>query len=190
MACRRRSWSRRPTSAPTASAGRLSTSMAWARWAGAARPSTRASNQLSGCGFPAAAVVSLSIHARRQLRTIVMAKNYKFPGAVIDIVAASALVSGQASIVGQLLAVALVDIPAGTKGSAQIEGVFELPKLPSATISAGAGLTWDSQGGQLIVTGADAGDLEHCAVAIAAAGTGSATVLAKLTPGSGSVKSA
>ncbi|HDS1089597.1 TPA: DUF2190 family protein [Stenotrophomonas maltophilia] len=119
-----------------------------------------------------------------------MAKNYKFPGAVIDIVATSALVSGQASIVGQLLAVALVDIPAGTKGSAQIEGVFELPKLPSATISAGAGLTWDSQGGQVIVTGADAGDLEHCAVAIAAAGAGSATVLAKLTPGSGSLKSA
>lgn len=119
-----------------------------------------------------------------------MAKNYKFPGAVIDIVAASDLVSGQASIVGQLLAVALVDIPAGAKGSAQIEGVFELPKLSSANIAAGAGLTWDAQAGQLIVTGADAGDLENCAVAIAAAGNGSATVLAKLIPGSGSVKSA
>lgn len=119
-----------------------------------------------------------------------MAKNYKFPGAVIDIVAASDLVSGQASIVGQLLAVALVDIPTGTKGSAQIEGVFELPKLTSANVAAGAGLTWDAQGGQLIVAGADVGDLENCAVAIAAAGNGSATVLAKLTPGSGSVKSA
>lgn len=121
-----------------------------------------------------------------------MAKNYKFPGAVIDIVAASALVSGQASIVGQLLAVALVDIPAGAKGSAQIEGVFELPKLASANIAAGAGLTWDAQAGQLIVggAGAGAGDLENCAVAIAAAGAGAATVLAKLTPGSGSVKSA
>ncbi|MCW2065077.1 UNVERIFIED_ORG: putative RecA/RadA family phage recombinase [Stenotrophomonas maltophilia] len=119
-----------------------------------------------------------------------MAKNYKFPGAVIDIVAASALVSGQASVVGQLLAVALVDIPAGTKGSAQIEGVFELPKLANANIAAGAGLTWDAQGGKLIVTGADAGDLENCAVAIAVAGAGTSTVLAKLTPGSGSVKSA
>ncbi|AWH29863.1 hypothetical protein C1931_13605 [Stenotrophomonas sp. YAU14A_MKIMI4_1] len=173
-----------------ASAGRSSTSTAWVRWAGAAQPTTRASNRLPGCGICAAAPGSYFIHARRQLRTIVMAKNYKFPGAVIDIVAASALVSGQASIVGQLLAVALVDIPAGSKGSAQIEGVFELPKLASANIAAGAGLTWDAQGGQLIVAGADAGDLENCAVAIAVAGSGTATVLAKLTPGSGSVKSA
>lgn len=119
-----------------------------------------------------------------------MAKNYKFPGSVIDITAASDLVSGQAFIVGKLLAVALVDIAAGTKGSAQIDGVFELPKLASANIAEGAGLTWDAQGGQLIATGADAGDLENCAVAIAVAGTGTATVLAKLTPGSGSLKSA
>ncbi|HDS0948650.1 TPA: DUF2190 family protein [Stenotrophomonas maltophilia] len=119
-----------------------------------------------------------------------MAKNYKFPGAVIDITAASNLVSGQASIVGKLLAVALVDITAGAKGSAQIEGVFELPKLASANIVEGAGLTWDAQARQLIVTGADVGDLENCAVAVAVAGTGTATVLAKLTPGSGSLKSA
>ncbi|WP_159095329.1 MULTISPECIES: capsid cement protein [unclassified Stenotrophomonas maltophilia group] len=119
-----------------------------------------------------------------------MAKNYKFPGAVIDITAATNLVSGQASIVGKLLAVALVDISAGAKGSAQIEGVFELPKLASANILEGAGLTWDAQAGQLIVSGADAGDLENCAVAVAVAGTGTATVFAKLTPGSGSLKSA
>lgn len=116
-----------------------------------------------------------------------MAKNYKFPGVVIDITASADLTSGQAAIVGTLLAVALTDIPSGGKGSAQIEGVFELPKLSTAVVAAGAPLHWDAAAGRFIVSGAAAGDLENCAVAIAASGNGAATVLAKLTPGGGAV---
>lgn len=119
-----------------------------------------------------------------------MAKNYKFPGVVIDITAAANLSSGQATVVGKLLAVALVDIPTGGKGSAQIEGVFELPKLSTAVITAGAPLHWDASAGEFIVAATAAGDLENCAVAIAASGNGTAVVLAKLTPGAGAVKAA
>lgn len=119
-----------------------------------------------------------------------MAKNYKFPGAVIDITAAANLTSGQAAIVGTLLAVALVDIPSGGKGSAQIEGVFELPKLPAAVVTEGAALHWDVSAGQFIVTATAVGDLENCAIAIAAAGNGTTKVLAKLAPGAGVVKAA
>lgn len=117
-----------------------------------------------------------------------MAKNYKFPGAVIDITASANLTSGQAAIVGAVLAVALVDIPAGSKGSAQIEGVFELPKLGTAVVANGAKLHWAASAGRFIVAAAAAGDLENCAVAVADAGNGAPTVLAKLTPGAGALK--
>lgn len=117
-----------------------------------------------------------------------MAKNYKFPGAVIDITAAANLASGQAAVVGTVLAVALVDIPNGSKGSAQIEGVFELPKLSTAVVTNGAKLHWDVSAGEFIVAATAAGDLENCAVAVAAAGNGATTVLAKLLPGAGAVK--
>lgn len=117
-----------------------------------------------------------------------MAKNYKFPGAVIDITAAAALTSGQAVIVGTLLAVALKDIPNGTQGSAQIEGVFELPKLSTAVIAAGAKLHWDTSAGEFIVAASATGDLENCAVAVTAAAAGTTTVAAKLTPNTGALK--
>ncbi|MFC6349806.1 DUF2190 family protein [Stenotrophomonas sp. CW117] len=117
-----------------------------------------------------------------------MAKNYKFPGSVIDITAAATLTSGQAAVVGTLLAVALVDIANGSKGSAQIDGVFELPKLSTAVVANGAKLHWDVSAGEFIVAATAAGDLENCAIAVAAAGNGATTVLAKLTPGSGALK--
>jgi predicted RecA/RadA family phage recombinase len=116
-----------------------------------------------------------------------MAKNYIQPGAVIDIVAGSALTSGTAVVVGTLLAIPLADIANTKTGAAQIEGVFELPKLSTAVITAGAALTWDISAAQFIIASPGTGDLIGCAVAIAAAGNGTTTVLAKLLPGNASI---
>lgn len=116
-----------------------------------------------------------------------MAKNYIQPGNVIDVVAGANISSGDAVVVGILLAVALTDIASGETGSAQIEGVFELPKLSTADITAGAKLTWDVSAGEFIIAAAATGDLDGCAVAIGAAGNGTNTVLAKLLPGNATV---
>lgn len=116
-----------------------------------------------------------------------MAKNYIQPGNVIDVTAGSNISSGAAIVVGTILAVALVDIANGESGSAQIEGVFELPKLSTAVITAGQKLIWDVSASQFIVAAAATGDLDGCAVAIEAAGNGTTTVLAKLLPGNATV---
>ena len=116
-----------------------------------------------------------------------MTKKYIQPGKVIDHVAGSAISSGDAVVIGILLGVALADIPAGDTGAVQIEGVFEMPKLSTAVIAAGDPLTWDISAGEFIVAAAATGDLAASAVAIADAGNGTTTVLAKLLPGNASV---
>ena len=115
-------------------------------------------------------------------------KNFVQEGDVITVTAAANLTSGTPFILGAMLAIPVTDIASGADGAAAVEGVFELPKLSTAVIAAGAALTWDVSAGQIIIASAAVGDLESCAVAIAAAGNGTATVLAKLTPGVGAVK--
>lgn len=117
-----------------------------------------------------------------------MAKNYIKPGEHIAFVAGADVASGNAVIIGTLLGVSLTAVANGGTGEAGVEGVWELPKLSSAVIAAGARLTWSVSGGEFIVESAVTGDLENCAVAIADAGSGATTVLAKLSPGSGTVK--
>lgn len=116
-----------------------------------------------------------------------MAKNFIQPGKVIDYTAGSNITSGAALVIGVLLGVALTDIASGETGGVQIEGVFEMPKLSTAVITAGAKLIWDVSAGKFIIASAATGDLDGCAVAIAAAGNGTTTVLAKLLPGNATV---
>ena len=118
-----------------------------------------------------------------------MAKNYIKPGEHIPFTAGANVASGAAVVIGTVLGVSLVALASGSTGEAGIEGVWELPKLSSAVIAAGARLTWSVSDSQFIVSGAATGDLENCAVAIAAAGNGVTTVLAKLSPGVGTLKS-
>lgn len=116
-----------------------------------------------------------------------MAKNFIQPGKVIDYTAGADITSGSAIVIGVLLAVALGNIANGETGDVQIEGVFELPKLSTAVITAGASLIWDVSASKFIIASAATGDLAGCAVAIAAAGNGTTTVLAKLLPGNATV---
>lgn len=119
-----------------------------------------------------------------------MAKNFVFPGEHIPFTAAADADSGEAVVIGSLLGVSLTAVLNGGAGQAAIEGVWELPKLSTAVIAAGARLTWDISAGEFIVASAATGDIENCAVAIAAAGNGVTTVRAKLTPGAGAPKAA
>jgi len=116
-----------------------------------------------------------------------MAKNYRSPGEHITYTAAADVVSGQAVVIGTLLGVSLTDVATGATGEAAIEGVWELPKLSTAVITAGAALIWDISAGQFIIAAPAAGDLLAAATAIAAAGNGTATVFAKLNPGNATV---
>lgn len=116
-----------------------------------------------------------------------MAKNYIQPGSVIDVTAATALSTGVAIALGVLLAVPLSNAAVGETVSAQIDGVFELPKAAAAAYTPGELLTWDVSAGEFSEDAPVAGDLVGCAVAIAAAGAGSTTVLAKLIPGNATV---
>lgn len=118
-----------------------------------------------------------------------MAKNYVGPGNHIPFVAGSAITSGSGVVIGSLLGVALHDVASGATGTAAVEGVFTLPKLSTAVIAEGDRLHWDidSSPPQFIKASAATGDLLNAAVAVAAAGNGTTTVQAKLTPDGTSV---
>lgn len=109
-------------------------------------------------------------------------------GNTVQIAAPSALTSGVPFILGTMLAVPVTNAASGDLVAAQIEGAFTFPKLSTAVIAAGAKLHWDVSAGEFIVAASATGDLENCAVALAAAGNGTTTVAAKLLPGVGAVK--
>lgn len=67
-----------------------------------------------------------------------MAKNFMQDGNTIAITATSAdIASGDPVVVGDLVAVAITDIPKGRIGDGFASGVFQLPKLPVDVIPAG-----------------------------------------------------
>lgn len=116
-----------------------------------------------------------------------MARNYVNPGEHITFTAGADVASGAGVVIGVMLGVALGAVANGETGTAAIEGAWDLPKLGTAVITEGAALIWDVSAGQFIVASAATGDLANCAVALEAAGNGTTTVRAKLTPGTGSM---
>ncbi|HEX7113202.1 MAG TPA: capsid cement protein [Mizugakiibacter sp.] len=116
-----------------------------------------------------------------------MARNHVSPGEHIAFTAAADVSSGAGVAIGTMLGVALGNVANGASGTAAIEGVWTLPKLSTAVIAEGDRLIWDVSAGEFIVAGAATGDLLNCAVAVEAAGNGTTTVNAKLTPGAGSI---
>lgn len=117
-------------------------------------------------------------------------KNAHSSGDTITILAPADVKSGVPFLYGSALVVPVADAKLGELVAVQIERAFIFPKLASAVVTGGAKLTWDVAGAQFIVAGADAGDLENCAIAISPAGAGELTVVAKLLPGVGTVKAA
>lgn len=115
-------------------------------------------------------------------------KNFIQPGNVLTLTAPAALASGQGAAIGVLLAVATNAIASGAAGEFRVSGVIELPK-DNSNIAAGARVNWDVDPGQISTGSPTNGDLVGVGVAVAAAGTGAATVRVLLTPGIATVHS-
>ncbi|MBI4209524.1 MAG: DUF2190 family protein [Deltaproteobacteria bacterium] len=74
-----------------------------------------------------------------------MSKSFVQTGEVLDYVNVTGrdLTSGEVIVVGSRIAVAAVDIPKDSEGSADLVGVFRLAKEVAATFNQGDKLFWD-----------------------------------------------
>lgn len=120
-------------------------------------------------------------------------KNYLQPGHVMAFTPTVAVVSGQLVAIGAILGVSQGDVAADTEGTAQICGVFSVPKVSGAVIAKGETLTWDVSAAAFDdnLAVAAAGDIVGAgAFAFEAAGNGVTTMLVKLTGVPGTVTGA
>jgi predicted RecA/RadA family phage recombinase len=105
-----------------------------------------------------------------------------------QIPAPAAVTSGIPFIYGSSLVVPVTSAAPGELVAVKPRGAFAIKKLSTAVIAGGAKLHWDTSAGEFIVAASASGDLENCAVAVVAAGSGEATVVADLLPGVGAIK--
>lgn len=114
-----------------------------------------------------------------------MSNNYIQDGDVIQYTnGGAAIASGTVVKIGQILGVALVDIPNGATGSVAIEGVFSVPKVDAAVIAQGESLTWDVSVGAFddnLAVPADGDVTGAAAVAFEAAGAAATTLAVMFT---------
>ncbi len=106
-----------------------------------------------------------------------MAKNYVQEGAVIDFVAAAAVLAGGVVLMGKRIGIALSDTAQGATGSAAVEGVFKVNKLAGDAVAQGDLLYWDAANSRLTTTAAGS---VLAGYAFAAAGAGAAVVNIKI----------
>ncbi|MDU4843810.1 MAG: DUF2190 family protein [Leclercia adecarboxylata] len=104
-------------------------------------------------------------------------KNYIQDGHTIDLInsGSAVIASGTPVAVGDVLAIAIADIPAGETGTGLTSGVVQLPKLAADDIAQGKTLYFKSGKVQLEATGAT-----PAGKAWQAAGANVAAVLVKL----------
>lgn len=106
-----------------------------------------------------------------------MSTNFVQDGKTIAIAAgADTISSGELVIVGDIVAVALLDIAEGTVGDGLAEGVFSCPKLSTDVIASGNKL-YLNEGGTLQLSETDA---TYAGIAWSAAGAGASFVNVKL----------
>lgn len=110
-------------------------------------------------------------------------KNYIQRGEVIEVAAAAATVaSGQVVVIGALLGISNHSAEQGEHFSANLVGVYEVPKAPGAAFAQGAPLYWDVSAGVFAAAGAPAaGDVSGAVVAFAPAAGGDSFVQARFS---------
>lgn len=103
-------------------------------------------------------------------------------GLSVDYTPSVAVSAGDVVVQGELVGVAPVDIPAGTLGALQVEGVFDFPKAAgvSTGITAGANVYWDVAEA-VAKTDAESGANKLIGKTVKAAGDADATVRVKLS---------
>jgi predicted RecA/RadA family phage recombinase len=120
-------------------------------------------------------------------------KNYVGEGKTLQYTASgSDIASGDVVVINNLLAVAAVDIADGETGTVNLEGVYDLPKVDSAVITAGETLSYDISVSKFDDNAATAaaGDITGaCAVAMESKGvTVDGTIWVKLTGAPGTIE--
>jgi predicted RecA/RadA family phage recombinase len=90
---------------------------------------------------------------------------------------AGGVTSGQGVLVGNLFGVAAKTVVEGESVEIATVGVYELPKLASAVIAAGARVAWDNTAKQVVLPGTG---MVPIGIATLAAGNGVATVRVRL----------
>lgn len=117
-----------------------------------------------------------------------MAKTYVQKGDVLDHTAAADISSGAVVAMGNIVGVALADIPNGGIGPVQVDGVFTLAKTAATAWAQGDALRWDVSASQFTKGGVAAtGDISNCAVAAAVAGSADTTAAVLLRAMAGTV---
>lgn len=97
-------------------------------------------------------------------------KNFIQRGDMITVAAPTGgLTSGQGVVVGNLFGVAATTAAEGDSIEIATVGVFELPKLVSAVITAGARVAWDDTAKQVVLPGTG---MLPIGIAVLAAGNG------------------
>lgn len=102
-------------------------------------------------------------------------------GTIFPYTTVGALLAGAVIVIGDLLAVATSDIPAGGTGSLDASGIWDVNKAAATVFTAGALVYWDNTN-KLAVTTDGAGANKLLGKAVAAAGNGPTTVRVLLTP--------
>lgn len=106
-----------------------------------------------------------------------MNARYVQRGESIDYIPSVAVAAGDVVIIGNLVGIAKMDIPANTLGALAIIGVFDIAKA-AGEIAAGAALYWDAENKQATAT---AGANKYLGKSIAAAANADTTVRCKLS---------
>ncbi len=105
-------------------------------------------------------------------------KNFIQRGDVITVTAPTGgVTSGQDVLVGNLFGVVAMTAAEGESVEIATLGVYELPKLVSAVIAAGARVAWDNTAKQVVLPGTG---VVPIGIATIAAGNGVATVRVRL----------
>lgn len=120
-----------------------------------------------------------------------MATNYVYEGKTVEYTNSSGsdISSGSPVVIGNLIGIALVDIPDTEAGTIAMEGVFTAPKVSGAVIAQGEPVIWDASASGFddsLATPAT-GDVSGCCTAWEAAGNGVTEIAVKLNVGVGTV---
>ena len=107
---------------------------------------------------------------------------FRSEGASMDYTPVADVAGGEVVVVGELVGVAPVEIPAGTQGALALEGMFSLPKATGGgtAIPAGTRVYWDDAN-KIAVTGGN--NFRQVGYTVAAAADADATVDVKLERG-------
>jgi predicted RecA/RadA family phage recombinase len=88
-------------------------------------------------------------------------------GKSIDYTPESAVAAGEVKVIGDIIGIAKVAIPAGKKGSLAVEGVFDVAKATDEAITAGAKCFWNATASQATATASDYIYMGECITAAA-----------------------